>query len=592
MTQPLAERDYQMHARLNLWEQMHQRPKENPLVVLPTGTGKSLCMANLIYSLLTAYPHVRIMNVTHVKELIESNYKTMLRQWPSCPAGIYSSGLNRKDIHSKVTFAGIQSVAKRAATFGHIDFLIIDEAHRISDSQNTYYARFIKDLKSKNPNMMVIGYTATDYRMKTGRLTEMELFDYVAFDGSSGEAFLWFIENGYLIKLVPKDPGFELDSSTVAINAGEFNIMEASAAMRSQDLLEKAVDTTIQYAAAQGRQCNLTFCQTIDDCELVADMFTHKGYPVRAVHSQAANRDAVLEQFRRGEIWGVTNQNILTTGFDNPRIDIITMLRLTRSPGLWVQMLGRGTRPCFAPGYDITTLEGRRAAIAASHKQTCLVLDFVGNTRRLGPINNPNVPDKRKPGGASREMARCCPECGTFNHISVKRCEECGYEFPPPDRLEGDASTDDLVIDLNNLKQPEPPPNEYEIMEVEQMVTSFHKAKDPEKPNTMRVTYKSPRGREVSEWVCIEHPDGSFPRGAAERWWKDHGGGYQCPRSLNDALYASKNLRKPMFLRYISNRKFPDIVAKDFDCTSTWLPDEILEDERTWEEVLDDEIPF
>ena len=78
--------------------------KEKPLVVLPTGTGKSLVQAGLVQTILNEHPYVRIALATHSQELVDQNYKETLAIWPDCPAGIYSSGLKRKDAHKQILF--------------------------------------------------------------------------------------------------------------------------------------------------------------------------------------------------------------------------------------------------------------------------------------------------------------------------------------------------------------------------------------------------------------------------------------------------------------------------------------------------------
>ena len=568
-------RDYQEWADQALWNHVHAHPDKNPLVILPTGTGKSLCMAMFVWRMLAAYPKVRIMAATHVKELIEGNYKTLLRLWPSAPAGVYSAGLNRKDVYAQVTFAGIQSVAKKAGRFGHIDFLLIDEAHLVSDNDKSGYRKFIEALRKTNPHLIVIGFTATAFRMGMGMLTDGTLFDSIAFDGSDGEAFIWFIENGYLIKPIPKDPGFQLDSSSIEVQAGDFVNSQASDALRDQDILERAVDMMIALGEEQGRQSWLTFCQSIDDAELVADMFRYKGYPVEAVHSKRSDRDDVLEALRKGELRGVTNKDILTTGFDHPPIDLIGMLRLTRSPGLWVQMLGRGTRPVYAPGYDLSSLEGRRDAILASQKQSCLVLDFVGNTERLGPINYPRVPKRRGAKGGGDAPVRLCPECGTYHHTSVKVCDQCGFVFPAPEIYKADASTSKLVeskvLDLMNMPPPEP--RKEEVFGVNRMIAAHHEGRGG-KPDTMRVDYFCGLKR-FSAWVCFGHGPGSFPRRKAEEWWVQHGGQGPAPFSVAEAVEAAGNLQKPKFIKVWTNTKYPEIVAYDHRGTRFQLPPEL-----------------
>jgi DNA repair protein RadD len=109
----------------------------------------------------------------------------------------------------------------------------------------------------------------------------------------------------------------------------------------------------------------------------------------------------------------IVNKDILTTGFDHPPIDLIGMLRPTMSTGLWVQMLGRGTRPYdwtnpqqYIPGFEFV-------------KHHCLVLDFAGNTRRLGPINDPVIPLPKGKGRAGDAPVKICGECGGYNHASA-----------------------------------------------------------------------------------------------------------------------------------------------------------------------------
>ena len=569
----IVPRDYQEACDEHLWQAIHARPDKNPLVVMATGSGKSLNIGMIIWRLMASYPHLRIMNAVHSKKLVQGNYDTLKKLWPAAPAGIYSAGLNERNLRAQITFAGIQSVAKRPRSFGHIDFLIVDEAHLISDKESTGYSKFIKALRDKNPNMVVIGYTATDYRMGTGLLTDGEMFDEVVFNLGHGESFVWMVQNGYLSNLVTKYPGFQLDSDDIGIQAGDFKNAETSQAMRDQDILQRAVDTMVHFGEEQGRKAWLTFNQSIEDAELVADMLTYKGYPHAAIHSKSATADDDWEKFKRGEYRGVCNQGMLTTGVDHPPIDLISMLRLTRSPSLWVQMIGRGTRPVYEPGFDTGTLQGRLDAILASPKPNCLVLDFCGNIERLGPINYPMIPQRRGSKGGGTPPTRLCPNCETYCHISVKICGECGYEFPPPERLRPDASDGKIIetqtIDLT--KQPDT--KEFAIFDVHRMIAAHNDGKNG-KVDTMRVDYFSGH-RKFSTWVCFEHPDKTFPRRKAQEWWLAHGGGRNAPVLTADGVEQFTTLNKPKFIKVWVNTKYPEIVDYDFRGTRFELPPEV-----------------
>lgn len=564
-------REYQVAAADALWNALHSAPDQDPIAVMPTGSGKSLTMAMLIAGLHQVYPWTRLLSVVHVKELVEGNYRTLLNHLPTAPAGIYSAGVGRKDLHTPITFCGIDSVAGKEAMFGHIDFLIIDEAHRISDKDGTSYQKLIQGLRAINPKLVVIGFTATDYRLGMGKLTDGGLFDRIAFDLSSGEAFVWMIQQGYLIKPVPRKPSVQVDASRVSLLAGEFNNKAAAEAFSEQHILEQAVDEIILNG--KDRRAWLTFAQSIEHAELLAEMFRARGLEIEAVHSKRKDRDEVLAAFQKGQLLGVVNKDILTTGYDNHNIDLMAILRLTNSPSLWVQMLGRGTRPLFAPGFDITTQEGRLAAIAASPKHNCLVLDFAGNSERLGPINYPTIPKKKGRGGGP-PPSRACPECGTYNHISFKVCEECGYEFPVETKLHGKAASVDLVLDLTQPLPP-PPAKEYGVFGITQMVASINPGKNG-KLDTLRVNYFS-GVRRFSAFICFNHPAGSYPQRRAADWWHMHRSDKTAmvPASVEEALARFDQAKTPRYIKVWLNTKYEEIEGYDFVGTAFAIPPEL-----------------
>ncbi|MFZ1415080.1 MAG: DEAD/DEAH box helicase family protein, partial [Defluviicoccus sp.] len=133
----------------------------NPLIVLPTASGKSVVLASFTARAIADWPDTRILIVTHVKELIAQNYAEMIRLWPDAPAGIYSAGLNKRDLHAQILFAGIQSIHKRAYDIQRCDLALIDECHLCPRTSDTMYRRFLGDLTTINPHLKVIGFTAT-----------------------------------------------------------------------------------------------------------------------------------------------------------------------------------------------------------------------------------------------------------------------------------------------------------------------------------------------------------------------------------------------------------------------------------------------
>ena len=136
----------------------------NPLVVMPTGTGKSVVIAEFLKQVYQQYPYTKVLMLTHRKQLISQNAKRLLQLWPLAPLGINSAGLKQRDVYHPIIFAGIKSVHKTPEIFGKVDLVIIDKAHLISSNEDTVYRKFLSDLTLYNPMLKSIGLTATHYR--------------------------------------------------------------------------------------------------------------------------------------------------------------------------------------------------------------------------------------------------------------------------------------------------------------------------------------------------------------------------------------------------------------------------------------------
>jgi DNA repair protein RadD len=548
-------RDYQEAAVAAVWDYFRTK-SGNPILALPTGTGKSFVQADLTRSMLLAYPTTKVICLTHVKELIENNYKTFLRIMPTAPAGVYSAGLGRRDVHAQVTFAGIASVAKRAKLFRDTDIIMIDECHLVSDNDSAMYAKFIAAVRAYNPALKVIGLSATPFRLGTGMLTDGQLFDDICFDLTSGPAFLWMLAQGYLAPLVPKKPQVMIDTSSVGIRGGEFVQSALTEQIDQQNVIGAALWEARGIAADRNHW--LVFASSIEHTERITEMLNEMDIPAAFVHSKMSNkdRDAAIAGFRDGTYRALVNKDILTTGFDFPHIDCILMLRPTQSPGLWVQMLGRGTRPVFASGFDLDTPEGRLAAIAAGPKRNCLVLDFAGNTERLGPINYPTIPKKRGK-GSGEPPTRVCPECATYVHISVRVCPECGHEFPREEKVAPGASTSALIAG----ERPQAEPKQVEVFAVDRVIAVRHQKAG--KPDSVRVSYYC-GSRRFTDFVGVEHS--GFMKMRARKWWALHAPvkNAALPRTTTALLDVIEHIRVPTHIKVVTNLKYPEIIAYDF----------------------------
>lgn len=512
----------------------------NPLVAMPTGTGKSVVIGDFIKSAFQYYPDTRIMMLTHVKELIQQNAEKLTSMWANAPLGIYSAGLKSKDYQMPIVFGGIQSVAKNPEIFGFRDLILVDEAHLVSDKEDSQYLQTFKALKEFNPKLKAVGFTATAYRQKMGSLTDGGLFTDICYDITGVEAFNRLIAEGYMSMLIPKATKAQLDVSEVGITAGDFNAKQLNEAVDKNDLNYLIVNEIVEQGF--DRQSWLVFATSIKHAEHLAELFNNFGIVAAAVHSKLgdAENTARIGAFKRGEIRALVNNDKLTTGFDHPPIDLIAMVRPTHSCSLWVQMLGRGTRP--SPD---------------TQKSNCLVLDFAQNTKRLGAINDPVKPRKPTKGAPMSAPVRICPECGVYNHASATTCFSCGFIFPSITKLFEQTSSLELV------KGEEA---QIEWFDVTKIIYTKHEKKSNGglllAPPSLKVSYFSGL-KMFNEWIAIES-EKTFARQRAKNWWLQRSLSGILPISTNDALMRTNDLRKPKRVKVWVNKQYPEVLGYDY----------------------------
>jgi DNA repair protein RadD len=379
-----------------------------PLLALPTGSGKSLVMAQGMVDF--AAQGARVLNLAHVTELIEQNASAV--HTLGSYAGIHAAKLKSRDLVSPIVCASIQSAAAYLAKNGYLparDIVFVDEAHRIGRSASSQYAQVLAALNPK----LVIGLTATPYRLDSGRLDRGEdaLFEKVVYDLPMSD----LVDEGFLSPLRAAKTSVEIDMSSVHTRAGEFIASEMETAAMAvlvgmtDDILERTTD----------RRCTIVFAAGIKSAEAMASLIRASGRSATLLTGKMGDgeRARVVRDVKAGAVRYVVNVQVATTGFDAPNIDCVVLARGTKSTSLYVQMLGRGTR--LAPG-----------------KADCLVLDYGGNIDRLGPPDAPHdvgadyeKEDETPPGEAIEKL---CPACDGLVHASARVCphEGCGFWFP------------------------------------------------------------------------------------------------------------------------------------------------------------------
>jgi DNA repair protein RadD len=415
-------RDYQQRTIDQLYAWFEAGNEGNPCLVLPTGSGKSHIVAALCKDALQNWPETRVLMLTHVGELITQNSEKMRLHWPGAPMGIYSASVGRRDLGEPITFAGIQSVRSKAYQLGHIDICIIDECHVVSHKDEGGYRSLLDELKAINPNLRVIGLTATPYRLGHGLITDKPaLFDALLEPVSIEE----LIHKGFLSTLRSKVTKAKLDTAGVHKRGGEFIESELQAAVDTDENNAKVVREIIELAGE--RRAWLVFCAGVDHAQRVAAVMRANGIAADCVTGETpkTQREQMLSDFKAGKLRALTNANVLTTGFDYPDIDLIAMLRPTMSPGLYVQMAGRGMR-------------------VKSQTDHCLVLDFAGVVATHGPITAVRPPKKGGDGNGEAPV-KVCDNCGELCAISVAICPACQHPFPEPERAKLQLRDDDIM---------------------------------------------------------------------------------------------------------------------------------------------------
>lgn len=373
---------------------------------VPTGGGKSLIIAELCRRALTQYPGTRICVLMPRRELVEQNHNELKELWPEAPAHVYCAGLKSKQI-GDITMASIHSIYnKNVDVTGEYDLIIVDEVHLVPHGSDGMFHKFF----SFHPNAKVAGFTATPYRLDGGYIHKGDgkLFDDLVYECDVRR----LIKEGYLSNVVSKGGSVKADLTNVHTLGGEFKSDEMEAAFNN-DVTMAAVKDSV--SRLEGRQRVLVFVAGVEHGEKTAHALSNafQGSVISVFGTTPSDeRGAAVTAFRNGRKRFLVNCGVFTTGFNVPDVDAIILLRATKSPGLYVQMVGRGLR-------------------RAEGKQDCLVLDYGGNVERHGPIDNVAVDcGIRK----EKKLTWECPECQTYNLYTTPMCQSCGWTRPKVER--------------------------------------------------------------------------------------------------------------------------------------------------------------
>ena len=526
-------RPYQQRSidQLYYWWVAHPGVNETPVVVMPTGSGKSVVIAELARLLFDTWPeeHPRTIVLVPSKELAEQNAQKLRAMIPShLSVGYYSASLGQKMPSADVIVATIGSIYRDAHLLGNIKCVVIDECHMVNPdgAEAGRYRKFLTDL-AKLCNFRVVGYTATPFRGNGVWLTDGEapLFTGIACTVKVQE----LLDSNHLAPLVrPMDAmATRIDTSGIKTTSGDYNLHE----------LADRVDNYLPAAAAEAcalaadRRKWIAFCATVANAQSLVSLLQAQGIATALVCGETpkGEREDLIADFRAGRLRCLVTVLALATGFDVPDVDCILWLRPTQSPVLYVQGAGRGMR----------TSEG---------KSNCLWLDFSDTTERLGPVDAIKGRKKRAKQDDAQAPFAICPECG--EHVRPANsmfCPSCGAQIREEEVEESRAASNAAIMESQVAAKI----NTYPVTGVHYALHSKEG-----KPDSVRVDYHSGLRRVASDWVCVEH--GGFARAKAEQWMRQRGG---CIVADCESLLAQEDtLSVPSSITINETGRYPNII--------------------------------
>lgn len=387
-------REYQQEAVQNTIKYF-QKKRAPAVIVLPTGAGKSLVIAEL-----ARIARGRVLVLAHVKELVEQNYEKYKSYGLS--AGIFLASLGKKDWDHKAIFGSVQSVARADDDFfENFSLLVIDECHRVAEEGSTQYQDVIKKLIDRNPEICILGLTATPYRLGLGWIYEYSNTGEIKTDKKRffkqcvyELPLSYMIKNKFLTTPVKVDiPVTCYDFSELTDKDRAYTTAEVEEILKSQKrltplIIKNIIDITEKYH----RKGVMIFSSSVKHAEEIMSYLPADDARVVLGDTEMKDRDSIINDFKNKKFKYLVNVSVLTTGFDAPHVDVIAILRPTESNSLYQQIVGRGLR-------------------LSNDKKDCYILDYTGMGH---DIFAPEISDKR-PAKDTVPVQVYCPQCSFLN---------------------------------------------------------------------------------------------------------------------------------------------------------------------------------
>ena len=560
----------------------HFRQSDEPaLLVLPTGAGKSLVIAEL-----ARIARGRVLVLAHVKELVEQNHAKY--QSYGLNASIFSAGLGLKECSEQVIFGSVQSVVRNLTRFGHgpgqqaFTLLIIDECHRVSMEKDASYHKVINHFKQLNPTLKVLGLTATPYRLGMGWL-----YQYLQTSSNKGTVrteeprfftrclfelpLSYMVDNGYLTTPRVLDaPIVFYDFSQLSRDgSGRCAEQELNQLLQGKTRATREIIEQVKQEATT-RKGVMIFAATVDHAREIMGYLPSDDSALIIGDTPLKERDQLIDAFKQQRLKFLVNVSVLTTGFDAPHVDLIAILRPTESVSLYQQIAGRGLR--LAPG-----------------KKDCLIIDYAGNRFSLfsPEVGTPRPDSKAVPvtvpcpacghdnnfwgitdsdgdliehygrrcqgveifADGHREQCdfryrfKECDQCGAENDIAARKCHGCQRALVDPDQKLREA------LNLKNC-----------------LVIRCSGMEMTEDARRIKITYHDEDGAEVHEFFRLETPaqQGAFYHHFGKHALINRGEPFRAV-SAASVISQRKKFRQPDFVIAQKEKHYWKIIDKLFD---------------------------
>lgn len=459
-------RPYQQQAETDIYAAWNSGAR-NVLAVLPTGAGKTVLFAKILAdhigaSCAIAHRQELVAQISialarnHVRHRIigpDSLIKFIVRQH------IRETGSSYYDANNSVAVAGVDTLLRRTdklqAWLQQVTKWVMDEAHHILvDNKWGKAAKLF-------PNAIGLGVTATPERADGKGLGRDA--DGIIDAMVEGPPLRWMIDEGYLTdyKIWAPPSDMKVDDSMISQGTGDFSRPKLAKAAKDSHIVGDVVTHFLKHAAGKR---GVTFYPDVEIAAEGAAQFTAAGVPAEVVSAKTKDeiRSNSIGKLKAGTLKQLTNVDIFGEGFDLPTIDCVSLARHTASFSLFCQQVGRALRPVYADGYDLSTREGRLAAIAAGPKPYAIILDHVGNVKRHAVAREMpdgriiidlcyrqwdlNGRDKRNSSQPDDALpVTTCVECFR-DYVAVKpRCPHCGTKPEPANRSAPEFVDGDLA---------------------------------------------------------------------------------------------------------------------------------------------------